>query len=549
MILDFNPTTGLYFLRVPLGEGDPAELMAEYGLDFSLSASTLDEAVLFTKEPYAAASFGHVATPRTRERLAFILDQIALSWAPSSGRHIDVPEGQELHAFQKASVDYALSRPHTLIGDDMGTGKTMSAIAVANEMRARQVLVVCPAAVRFQWCRQIAAWSTMGKTYPLGGNGNVYAITSSRRGTDPEAAWTVISWDLIRSPGLMRALAKGTYDLLILDEAHYAKTYDAKRTRAVFGGGRGDGTAPLIERAERTLALTGTPLPNRPREAYTLARGLCWESIDFLSEDAFTDRYNPTKRGQTLSGKVWVDERVGRTAELQNRLRANFMVRHLKRDVMPWLHTPIYDLIRVEETRAVKVALAAERLLDIDPETFDGADIDVLGHIAEARRIMGVAMAPQVAAYLRMLVEGGEEKLTVFAWHIEVLDILQGALATLGVLRVDGRDSARSKDAKVQTFIKDPEKRIMLGNVLSLGTGTDGLQLVCSHALLAEPDWVNGNNQQSVDRLDREGQAVQVQADLFVAPGSISERVLAAALRKGQITYKALDRRLSLTDA
>jgi SNF2 family DNA or RNA helicase len=97
----------------------------------------------------------------------------------------------------------------------------------------------------------------------------------------------------------------------------------------------------------------------------------------------------------------------------------------------------------------------------------------------------------------------------------------------------------------VQEFIRDPDKHVMLGNTLSLGTGTDGLQQVCSHALLAEPDWVHGNNEQAFDRLDRGGQTRTVLGEIFVAPGSISERVLGSALRKGHLTNKALDRRVA----
>ena len=41
-----------------------------------------------------------------------------------------------------------------------------------------------------------------------------------------------------------------------------------------------------------------------------------------------------------------------------------------------------------------------------------------------------------------------------------------------------------------------------------------------------------------------DGQTRQVLADIFVAPGSFAERVLAAALRKGQDVHKALDRRV-----
>lgn len=551
MQLDYITATGKFVLWVPRVEADPRDLMRDYGLDFSAPKSTPDTACLYTDQPYAAVPFFAVATPAAQRRLAGLQQRVDASWASLPGAHWDVPPDQEIWPFQGGSIRYALDTAHTLVGDEPGLGKTPIAVTIANEMRAKRVLVVCPASIRFQWARRINTWSTMRRY--LGHRPDIFVATSSRYGIRDNANWTIVSWSLVASPGLWAALAKGRFDLLVLDEAHYAKTIDAKRTQAIFGGSRNAAALPLADRAERVVALTGTPLPNRPREAYVLARHLCWEAIDFLSEDGFKSRFNPSQtrskeirrpNGLTRTSVFEMDEEVGRTGELQARLRANFMVRHLKRDVMQELKLPAYDLIRVEETRAIKAALAAENLLDIDPDHLEGADADILGEIATARRLMGVAMAPQVAEYLEMLARGGERKLVVFAWHKEVLDMLCNHLRGFGVLRVDGSDSARSKDAKVQRFIRDPGMTFILGNVMSLGTGTDGLQEVATHCLLAEPDWVHGNNQQCVDRLDRGGQKGHVQADIFVAPGSIAERVLASALRKGMDSYKALDHRV-----
>ena len=155
---------------------------------------------------------------------------------------------------------------------------------------------------------------------------------------------------------------------------------------------------------------------------------------------------------------------------------------------------------------------------------------------------MGLALAPQVANYIDMTIDGGEEKLVVFAWHTEVLDILEKAWQKHGVLRVDGSTSSKRKQHYVELFQSSPRHQVILGNTLSLGTGTDGLQTVSSHAFLAEPDWTPGNNEQAFDRLDRGGQTRQVQCDIFVAPGSFAERILAQALRKYQTTNKVLDK-------
>ncbi len=513
-------------------------------MDLSLPASTPSEAVLFTHEPYCALSFFENATERARAQLGYLIPEIEASWRKESGAHIRCPADMELWPFQRAGVEYAMRRRNTLIGDQPGLGKTPQAICLANEIGARRVLVICPANIRIQWVKRIREWTTMRWPY------TVHSILNGRHGVHPNAEWTVVSYDLARTEGIGRALAKGKYDLLVLDEAHYLKTPDSRRTRAVFGGGDEPLFEALAGRSERILALTGTPLPNRPREAYTLARGLCFDCIDWMSEAKFRDRFNPSAQKEIIDKKTGqtrlvIDERTGRHAELQNRLRANFMVRRLKRDVMTQLQMPVYDLIQVDETEAVKQALAAERLLDIDPENLEGADMTVMGDLAVVRHQMGVAMAPLVADYVDMLIDGGETKLVVFAWHIQVLNILQERFDKHGVVRIDGSTLPARKQKLVDKFISDDGIQVIIGNIQSMGTGTDGLQLVSNHALIAEPSWVPGENEQCFDRLDRGGQNRTVQGDIFVAPNSLSEKVLATALRKNQVTHKALDRRVA----
>lgn len=547
MILDYNPERKLWFLRVPRFEADPEQIMREYGLLFSTPASTPKEAVLFTNQPYAAAAFAHVATDEARLPLSSMIDEIALSRALDDAGHYDVPDGMELYGYQRADLAYMLRRTHSLDADEPGLGKTPTAIVYCNELRAKRVLVVCPAGIRFQWCQRIVQWSTMGRYLPVGASRVVYAVTSAKYGVRDDAAWTVISYDLANRKGIYEALMKQSFDVLILDEAHYVKSAGAGRTRKIFGSFREPGG--LASRAGSVIALTGTPLPNRPREIYPIARHLSWESIDWLSEDAFGERFNPidyrevTKKDGTVVRLT--DEESGRHAELQNRLRAHFMCRHLEHETGFQRPKVTYDLVYAEETGPVRAALAAERMLDIDPDNLEGATADILGHIAEARRLMGEALAPQAAAYAKEIVHGGTSKLFIFYWHITVGNILEQELRSLGVVRVDGSTGAASRESRIKRFIDDPEIQVIIGNAVSLGTGVDGLQHVCAHAIAAEPDWTPANNIQPIKRLDRNGQLRSVFADFFVARDSIAEKVLAASLRKTRVTHNALDRRVA----
>lgn len=551
MKLDYNPDRQAFILRVPRDPKFPLvvhDLMQDHGLDFNLKASTPTEAVLQTREPYAAVAFFEYATDRAAAQLAVLQTEIASSRQKVSEAHIDCPIDETLAPFQKAGVEYALRRKNTLIGDVPGLGKTPMAVCVANEMRAKRVLVLCPANIRLQWVKNIRRWTTMPWPY------DVYPILIGKHGVHPTAAWTIVSYDLASSPAIWEALARNSYDLLILDEAHYLKTVDAKRTRTVFGGGEAPVAAWLASRCGAILGLTGTPLPNRPRECYTLLRGMCFDAIDWMSEDGFKKRFNPSRRIELPDGRMAIDERSGRHAELQARLRSSIMVRRDKYGAqgvgyqLGMVNLPEYDIIHITPDAAVKKALKAEKLLGIDPEDLEGADMAVIGQIATVRKMMGVAMAPLVAEYVEMLLDGGEEKLCIFGHHIEVLNILQAKLGRYGVTRIDGSVSAQNKQRLVDQWIADPRLNVIIGNMQSMGTGTDGLQAVAHHALFAEPDWVMGTNQQAVDRLDRGGQNQTVLADFLVAPGSFGEKVLASALRKGHNVYKALDAQVAGPD-
>lgn len=557
MKLDYHPETSYFTLRVRgRTELEVRELMEEYGLDLSTSESTPREAVLFTPHEYAAATFAQHATPAAFKQLEWIIREVGLSRAEECKRNFDVPEGEELAPFQKADLEYMLRRDRALDADQPGLGKTPTAIAYCNEIQAERVLVVCPAAIRRQWCQKIAQWSTLkwAARHPA----LTYPVESARFGiAEPGVIpYTVISYDLLWKEGIFEALMREEWDVIIADEIHFAKDMGTRRSRALWGGGRDVRLrVGLSTRAKRFVGLTGTPMPNRPREIYPVARHFHHDAIDFLSEEMFIERFNPSREKDVQrkdgSWAVITDERSGRHAELQNRLRANFMTRHLKRDVLKQLKLPEFDLIQVMETSAVRSALKAESLLGIDPDNLEGATATVLGHITTARRMMGEAIAPQVADWIKMLITGGEEKLVLFYWFIENGNIVMRELVSwlekknLYIARVDGASGAARKQEQVARFINDPRCALIMGNTLTLGTGTDGLQDVCNHVLLMEPDWVHGNNEQCVDRLDRWGQRFTVQADLFVAPNSVAEKVLASALRKGQVTHNALDRRIA----
>lgn len=527
-----------YVLEVPKAKrADIARLMAYRGLVFSMSASDREKAVLFTPNPYALADLANGECPE----LDPYRKQIEASRALDGiGTH-RLPPGKELKHYQKGTLDYLLARGGGIDGDQPGLGKTPTAIAFCNAVEAQRVLVIVPATVRMQWGYQIKDWSIIP-------NVKISVMLNTKDGIHPTAHYQVISYNAATNPNIMRAIAKYQWDVLIVDEAHMVKSVSAIRSRAILGNSRGEfhhgeTKMPAIgSYAKHKLALTGTPLLNRPSEAWNLLRYFDPEAIDFMGEEAFKNKYNKQADLKTPTGKRFKLESTSLENELQNRLRVHIMARHLKKDIPGHDLPPRYGLVRVEKDGAVKTALDVEGLLEIDIEDIQTVkDIETLGHIAEARRLMGEAIAPQVAEYAKDFLEGSDEKLCIFAWHISVLDILEDALKDYGTVRIDGKKSAKQREKAVDDFQKKNNIRVFIGNIQAAGTGLDGLQKVCSRCYIAEPDWVPAQNEQAVSRLDRIGQDNPVSCDIFVAPGSVSEKILVKALEKMNVIHRVLD--------
>jgi len=123
-----------------------------------------------------------------------------------------------------------------------------------------------------------------------------------------------------------------------------------------------------------------------------------------------------------------------------------------------------------EENGAVKSALAVEGMLGLDIETIQTTkDFEILGHIAEARRLMGEAMAPQIIEYVSDFLEGSSEKYVLFGWHLNVLKLYEEGLKHFGTVVVHGGKSPLARQAAIDEFISNPKVRVFIANMQSGG--------------------------------------------------------------------------------
>lgn len=120
------------------------------------------------------------------------------------------------------------------------------------------------------------------------------------------------------------------------------------------------------------------------------------------------------------------------------------------------------------------------------------------------RQETGIAKAPFVAKFVRALIQETGAPVMLFGWHRDVYDIWKGELGDLGVVMYTGTESPAAKNRAVETFRAGGAKVFIIS--LRSGAGLDGLQHVCSTAVIGELDWSPAMHDQCIGRLNREGQ-------------------------------------------
>ena len=242
------------------------------------------------------------------------------------------PAGLDYRPFQRDGIQRMLEAKRLLVADEMGLGKTVQAIGCLNARPSiRAVLIVCPKSMLLTWERELQRWLTR----PL-------RVGIVKPGAPlPECEVLLVNYESTakRKEELM---ARGPWDALICDEAHYLKNPETQRSKAVLGSllkaakARAADEGPI--EAEHLWLLTGSPMMNHPIELWPLLRAVdpnAERMPILMSFYAFRERYcDPKKKryGMDYSGVSHADE-LARAIE-----DGELMIRRVKADVCLNIH-------------------------------------------------------------------------------------------------------------------------------------------------------------------------------------------------------------------
>ncbi len=200
--------------------------------------------------------------------------------SPEPEPTIELPAGlkttpwrHQIEAFRFAMERLVRGAGAALLALEMGVGKTLVALMVLAAMAARRVLICCPLRVVPVWEQQIERHLDL-PLIVVSLDDSVSSVASKRKLAEEKLKLAeatgrplviIINYDSVwRSPFADWAEAQ-QWDLIIADESHRLKAPGGKASLAF---------KRLRSHARCRLALTGTPLPHSPLDAYAQFRFL-----------------------------------------------------------------------------------------------------------------------------------------------------------------------------------------------------------------------------------------------------------------------------------
>ena len=384
----------------------------------------------------------------------------------------------ELRRYQEWGVKYAIHQQRVLLGDEMGLGKTVQAIAAMVSLRnegATHFVVVCPASVLSNWCREINKHSDL----------SVIMVHGSSRSASvskwiEEGGVAVTTYE---TTGAIELDDNFKYNDMVVDEAHYIKNRDAQRTVNV---------RKLCQKAEKILFMTGTAIENKVDEMISL--------IEVLNPDVATQ----IKRMAFMSSAPQFREAV-----------APVYYRRKREDVLTELpdktETEEWCTLSGEEVQCYEDAVRSKNFAGARRVSWNVDDVSLSSKANRMKELLAEAEA-----------EG--RKVIVFSFFLDTIEKVRGMLGDKCVGPINGSVPPQRRQEMVDEFDKAQPGAVLAAQIQSGGTGLN-IQSA-SVIILCEPQFKPSIENQAISRAYRMGQARNVLVYRLLCEDTVDEKIM-----------------------
>ena len=429
-----------------------------------------------------------------------------------------------LYEYQKTGVAWLLEHGSGLLADEVGLGKTIMTLKIMGITKPFPALILCPAILKWQWYEEIRKFLPNVKAVVIEGSAMERAKLWN---TDADVK--IANYELLLRD--INYVANIHWELFVCDEATRIANPWTKTYKALYN----------IQSKHR-IALTGTPISNRPNEIWGI---LNWCYPTCLGKyRAFLDRYCIYDYFGGIS-------RFKNLEELKQRI-APLMIRRLREDVLPELPEKIISNIPIvlsDKERALYTKIRKELLYEIEHSDISKLEnpVTIQNTLTKMLRLRQAANSLELlgenkeSAKLQTLKEllpallNGERKAIIFTFFSSMANILERELKEWTPLKITGE--VKQREDIVKKFNEDSENRILV----MTSAGQYGLNIQAASVVIHyDQEWSLAKMSQREGRAHRIGQKNTVLVYNLLAKGTVDEYISRVLRKKQQLSRDIL---------
>lgn len=432
----------------------------------------------------------------------------------TNGREVLVKSVEHVgvrHVYDVKVVDHGNFLANKIIVHNCG--KTISALAWLVYSDAYPALIVVNAPTKLQWYQQYRDW--LSKT--PGADQRCQILSGQTPYKLKEGVSCIINWDILHH--WKDALAEFGFKYLVGDEVQAIGNPESKRAIAF---------RMLSKVIPECVCMSGTPARSKPAQFWIVLNIMM--PADFPNYYKYLYRYcdpKSTPWGMQFNGASHIQE-------LHYKM-TSCLLRRTKEVVMKWLPPKTMEVVPLEIDESLR-----KEYQEQEENLYKSEASELHQRVAELMRTAYSLKEKSLLRWVRDFLDSGN-KLLLFAWHRDVVDLLVTELEEYFPAKIYGGMSVSAREESKQQFILNADCRVMVANIQAGGVGIDGLQKVCNHVAFAEFSHTPLDHRQAEDRLHRSGQDLPVTSYYLVAPGTVDDDSVEVLDDRAQMLDNALD--------
>lgn len=435
---------------------------------------------------------------------------------------------------QKEATRIQCYKHYTLLSFEQGLGKSMSALLPSLILNTPITLIIVPNSLKYNWREEMTkTWqSRFGYSVPenqisiLSSGGKSIGATNER--------FIIINYDMVEK--FYEYLLTKNIKRIIIDECHYIKNRDAKRTKIIKTL-----SYKLNQVAKCSVSfLSGTPAPNKVIDIFSYLEisrhpwGADYKK--FLNNFCWT---KPTQYGVKIT--------EGKNLEQLSHDIENYMIRRLKSeclDLPPKRYIKI-DFENEEYDREYQEAFneLLKKIMNTPGRSADAMScLNVLQIITSKAKVKPcIELAENIISDVTVDVKGKEhpKKVAIMCNFKEPLFLLQKYFGDKCVMVYGGVSDPEVRMSLVNKFKNDDNCQVFLGQTTAAGVGLNLTE--CSDVIFLNFPYTRAEIEQAADRFHRIGTIHSVNVYFSVLVGKIDELIYDIVVGKYKDISKLID--------